>query len=190
MDIDIRALTRENISDFFYFFDNVAFTDNEEWSWCYCTHFHNDAAVLEELDKGGKNEVRIWAEKLINNGMLNGYLAYENGSVIGWCAAGDRENYARLKEMPELWDISGEKVKSIVCFLIAPDKRGQGIATLLLERACADADHEGYDFLEAYPACGSDDCFHNYHGYATMFEKCGFVLHKRLDSYSIVRKKS
>jgi len=35
------------------------------------------------------------------------------------------------------------KVKSIFCFAIAPEMRGKGIAKLLLERVCEDAESDG-----------------------------------------------
>ena len=40
MEIKIKSLEPELIDDFLYFFDNVAFTDNPDWSVCYC-HFHH-----------------------------------------------------------------------------------------------------------------------------------------------------
>ena len=43
------------------------------------------------------------------------------------------------------------KVKSVLCFAIAPQMRGQGVATQLLKRVCEDAEADAYDFVEAYP---------------------------------------
>lgn len=42
-------------------------------------------------------------------------------------------------------------MKSIFCFVIAPEARRKGIATLLLERVCKDATKDGFDFVESYP---------------------------------------
>lgn len=40
---------------------------------------------------------------------------------------------------------------SVVCFEIAPEYRGRGIATALLQRVCEDALEDGYEYVEAYP---------------------------------------
>ena len=36
---------------------------------------------------------------------------------------------------------------------IAPDYRGKGIASKVLEKVCDDAKNEGYLYVEAYPCC-------------------------------------
>lgn len=60
----------------------------------------------------------------------------------------------------------------MVCFCISPAARGQGVASALLERVCADAAAEGYDYVEAYPFHHDDN--NAYHGPLSMYEKAGF----------------
>ncbi|MDI6619029.1 MAG: GNAT family N-acetyltransferase [Clostridiales bacterium] len=189
MDVKICPLSRELADDYFDFFDNVAFCDHEEWSWCYCTYYHFDSEIEKELDGVDKNGLREYAVKLVKEGIINGYLAYIDGKVAGWCNAGDKAGYKRLRANKDLWsDADDAKVKSVVCFIIAPKMRNQGIATLLLKRVCEDAASEGFSCVEAYPACGTLDCYMNFHGYISMYEKSGFVLHKRFDDYCIMQK--
>lgn len=192
MEVEIRALSQDLADDYFDFFDHVAFCDHEEWSWCYCTYYHFDDSDEKALDGQGKKGLRDRAAELVKEGGIQGYLAYVDGKVAGWCNAGDRSGYKRLRANADLWTDAGDtKVKSVVCFIVAPNMRKQGIATLLLDRVCQDAASEGFSYVEAYPAAGTpDDCFMHFHGHLSMYEKNGFVLHKKCDDYCIVRKKA
>ncbi|MCB1701984.1 MAG: hypothetical protein KDI14_14235 [Halioglobus sp.] len=40
--ISVASLSTANESDFFSFFDGDAFSDNPEWSSCYCQCFYED----------------------------------------------------------------------------------------------------------------------------------------------------
>jgi GNAT superfamily N-acetyltransferase len=181
--------------DFLFFFDQVAFTDNPEWKGCYCVFYHwNDelAAECKEYSAaGGTCFRRELAVKFIREGILQGYLAYTDGKAVGWCNANDKTGFDSLakEKRPELWDAAdhSEKIKSIVCFTIAPDRRGRGIATALLNRVCEDAFSEGYSCVEAYPGTAGTTV-RSYHGPSAMYEKCGFSVYKNLISEAIVRK--
>lgn len=198
MDMMIRRLTPELAEDYMDFFDNTAFTDHADWRGCYCIHFHWNAQLDAEHERCVKQEKedpvlfnRRSVKSLVLGGGIRGYLYYVDGKVAGWCNANDRENYDALQEniKPELWqEPSGEKVLSIVCFSIAPDMRGTGVATTLLLRICADAVAEGYDYIEAYPHTGSNDMFVNHHGPEPLYQKLGFVLHRESDGQGIYRK--
>lgn len=39
------------------------------------------------------------------------------------------------------------KIKSVFCFVIAPEMQRQGIASQLLARVCQDAAKDGFDFV-------------------------------------------
>jgi len=189
MTLDIRRLTPDLLDDYLYFFDHVAFTDHPEWSQCYCLAFHFEP-VWDAEDAGRDKPWRERAARFVREGKVQGYLAYSDGKVVGWCNANDKGNYAALRHNvnPELLTEDGnEKVKSVVCFLVAPDARGQGVATKLLERVCADAEADGYDFVEGYPT-GERDMYAAHHGTVTLFEKCGFVVHKKLGNDCVMRK--
>ncbi len=53
MNIEIRALSFELLDDYMDFFDNIAFGDHQEWSGCYCVHFHWDSMLETELTPSG-----------------------------------------------------------------------------------------------------------------------------------------
>jgi len=195
MNVEIKKLSPELINGYIEYFDKIAFIDNKEWAGCYCVHYHWNNSLENELKNytgaGGKCFKKELAIKYINEGKLQGYLAYVDGVVVGWCNANDKTSYDRLnkKNCPELYEDSNdnEKIKSIVCYSIAPSMRRKGIASQLLKSVCEDALKEGYNFIEAYPTIGEIST-RSYHGPYSIYEKCGFSLHKNLDDIAIVRK--
>jgi len=189
MDVVIRRLTPDLVDDYLYFFDHVEFMDHPEWSQCYCLHFHFENAWDAE-DEGKDSPWRERAARFVCEGKIQGYLAYADGQVAGWCGANDRENYHdRLTQRKELQDRAsrGKRVKSIVCFTVAPALRGHGIATRLLARVCEDAAREGYELLEAYPARGGD-CYAHHHGLPALYEKFGFFVYKKNRRSCVMRR--
>lgn len=196
MNIEIKRLTPELIKDYIDFFDKVAFTDNREWAGCYCVWYH----LSEELEEERKNYVvvegtsfnRELAIRMIKAGSLRGYLAYVDGQVAGWCNSNDKKGYHALNRVnaPELWSEGDElkKIRTVVCYTIAPDLRRQGIASRLLEQICNDAREDGYDFVEAYPGKSVTNVHRNYHGPIELYEKQGFELHKELEDMAVMRK--
>jgi ribosomal protein S18 acetylase RimI-like enzyme len=176
MELDIRPLTPELRNDYLYFFDNIAFADHPEWSQCYCLAFHFEPA-WDAVDADKENPWRERAVRFVREGKIQGYLAYSDGKTVGWCNANDKKNYAALESnvKPEIWgENEDKKIKSIVCFLVAPDMRGRGIATKLLDHVCVDAEADGYDFIESYPPAGKSDMYTAHHGTIALN---GYLLH-------------
>ncbi len=191
--MEIKALTPALLPDYLRFFDEVAFADHAEWSWCYCTYFHlgaDDEKRIEAENPGTfcRGTLRDAAIGFVKGGTLKGYLAYEDGSVVGWLNAQDKCNYAKLRARAELWDGTDARILAVMCFAVAPEMRRKGVATALLSRAVADAAREGYEFVEAYPANGELDCFLHYHGHPGMYEACGFARFRVLEHDSIYRR--
>ena len=185
MDYEIYPLSVERLNDFLYFFDNIAFTDNKEWEGCYCVYYHVRPINGETIDN---KEISI---ELIAKNKLCGYLAYLNNKVIGWCNTSDKESYPYIVSDETLWDKetgNDKKIKSIVCFTIAPSMRLKGVATQLLTKVCSDAKFGNYDFIESYPIKNEQDYFGNYKGPIKLYRKFGFELHKELANNYIYRK--
>jgi GNAT superfamily N-acetyltransferase len=191
MNTEIRALSSELFDDYMSYFDNVAFSDHKEWSGCYCIHFHWDSALVTEWRMSdGKKRTRDYAVEYVRGGIIQGYLASMDGNVVGWCNANDKTGYRNLVERTELWDDAerGRRIRSVVCFNVAPHMRGKGIATQLLRRVCQDAAAAGYWCVEAYPHKGENDNFMNHYGPYALYQKCGFALHRDLKQDCIVRR--
>jgi len=180
----IKKLTPKLLNAWLHYFDNVAYEKDDQWQSCYCMHFHWDEPLIQrgkiELPKNS----RPYAIEYINEGKLQGYVAMQNDEVIGWCNANDKQAYACDVHKYDLDE--DNKVKSVVCFNIAPTMRRHGIASMLLEKVCEDAAAEGYDYIEAYPFSISEH--RDYHGPLSLYEKNGFTVHEVLDGITVVRK--
>jgi GNAT superfamily N-acetyltransferase len=189
VEIEIRALSPELLDDYLYFFNSIAFAGHDEYPKCYCVHFHWNEKFEAEF-KRGKKCGADWAIDFVRNGIIRGYLAYVDGNVAGWCNANDKTGYAVLVERKELWDNleQEQKVKAVVCFLVAPNLRDKGVATQLLKRVCEDAAAEGYIYVEGYPLKGEADSYAHHHGPLSLYDKCGFSPYKELKHDLIVRK--
>ncbi len=83
---------------------------------------------------------------------------------------------------------TGIKVKSIFCFVIAPEMKRKGIATLLLERVCKDAVQDGFDFVEAYPYKESSYQSSDFGGHFEMYKKSGFHVSFETEQGLVMRK--
>jgi GNAT superfamily N-acetyltransferase len=189
MEITVKALSPALIEDYFGFFDTVAFSDHDEWAGCYCMFYHTDPDHDSTANTGAWDIAvrKARAERMIWDGELTGYLAYESDRVVGWCNAGDKKSFCRLRANEKLW-FDVEKAKAVVCFLIAPDMRGKGVAKQLLRRVCDDAAAQGYAFVESYPFNGKLDNFKHYHGHPAMYEEAGFETVREFKDFSVVRK--
>lgn len=197
MDFEIRKLTPELLNDYLYFFENVAHTDNKEWDKCYCTNYcatHNNHITKKK--KFSDPDVRKkYAIDYVNNGLLQGYLAYTDGKVIGWCNANSRndclhcfgwKNHIASKAIDKK---TKEKIKSIFCFTVAPEMRGKGVATALLNHVIEDAENEGYEYIEAYPNKEETDMYYNYVGPFDLYKKLGFDIYAETKWRLILRKR-
>lgn len=191
MDISIQKLTVELLDDWLAYFDREAFTDNEEWCGCYCMCYHWDEELNRERSWDCSREsVAFNREKAIHfiqTGRMQGYLAYDQEKVVGWCNADRKQAYRNVNyNFPEEVPDNGEKIKSIACFSVAPEYRGRGVATALLEYVCQDAKEEGFDLVEAYPFANNE--YHAYHGPISMYEKVGFEPCSQIEVCVVCRK--
>jgi len=184
--IEIVKLTEKNIADYFDFFDNRAFSDRKG-VFCYCTWFHCDCS-LEKHYEQGKISMREQTAVLIKSGKFNGYLLYIDDLAIGWCNVGNKKDFMRISSDSFLNYESSEKIKSIVCFEIAPEYRGKGYAYMLLTQAWRDAKFEEYDAIEGYATLHENRTEYNYGGPVKMYEKAEFIEFARKENRVIMKK--
>lgn len=191
LDIEIRKLSADLLDDWLDYFDNVAFSDNDKWEGCYCMCYHWNEELQRKkkwnCTKADAPYNREYAIQFIKKDAFGGYLAYCEGKVVGWCNTNDKRAYDNVNyTFPMEEEEKNKKVKAIACFNVAPDFRGRGVATRLLERVCLDAAKEGYEYIEAYPFI--DNANHAYHGPKSMYEKNRFTVYREESGCNIVRK--
>lgn len=196
MNIEIRKLSSDLAEDYVTFFDITPHNEKHKVK-CYCVFWCNDDC--EGKDFNSKIARRDHAIQYVKGNNIQGYLAYCDDKVVGWCNAntksdclkcmgwrgmnGKRRGFIPTEESnPEI------KIKSVFCFTIAPKMRRQGIALRLLARVCQDAAEDGFDFVEAYPDKEVTAKSEDFVGYADMYEKNGFTVYCETKKKLVMRK--
>ena len=109
---------------------------------------------------------------MLDRNRIHGYLAYDGNQSVGWCNAADIESYAGF--VPAFArNMTCGKTISIVCFEIAPEYRGMGIASAFIDRVCSDAGSRVYAAVEGYPKLSDQQNEYNYQGSLILFQKSG-----------------
>ena len=190
--IIIKPLTPELTADYLDFFDHRAFTDNNPNGPCYCTSPNQDEESIQQMvsefkTHGVKDTIRKYAVEMLNNNKIHGYLAYDGNLSIGWCNAADMESYAGFVPDFARNNTCGKTV-SIVCFEIAPEYRGMGIASAFIDRVCNDAKSKGYVAVEGYAKISDKRDDFDYQGPVRLYQKAGFVEVARENGQIVMRK--
>ena len=198
INIKIKKLTPDLAEDYARFFDTTPHDDHTVKTElpCYCITWRSDDTYACD-DNGNWNhwfhtreERRERAVEFVKSGSLQGYLAYYDNKIVGWCNVSAEckmcVDYLRSFYPIEPYN-ADVKVKSIFCFVIAPEMQRKGIATQLVERVCNDAAADGFDFVEAYPKV--HHTAHDFVGPLAMYEKCGFTKSVEKEGRVVVRKK-
>jgi GNAT superfamily N-acetyltransferase len=182
VDVTVLPLAPERLGDYLAFFDSEAFTDNPDWSGCYCLFYH---LACSDDEWGARTGAQNRAAKsdLIRAGRAHGLLAYVDGRVVGWCHAAP---YAELPRLPDAGARAG--VGAIPCFIVAPGYRGRGIATRLLDAACAYLRDLGLHTVEAHAVKEARTAAQAYHGTLAMYGEAGFEPVEDLGRMVLVRK--
>lgn len=171
MTVDVLPATRELLSQVESILGPTA---------CWCAYYRLSAS---EYGRDGFHREQVEQRRALLVGLLDGpvapgILALEDGTAIGWCGLGRREALRRLTRSRTIPKVDDLDVVSIVCFLVAPGHRRQGVATALLDGAIAYARDAGVPALEAYPI-DVEGSFVNsgdaHVGTVAMFEAAGFA---------------
>lgn len=190
--ITIKQLTPELNADYLDFFDNRAFTDNNPNGPCYCTSPNQDEESINRMVNefktyGVKDTLRRYAVEMLNRNQIQGYLAYDGDLSVGWCNAADIESYAGFVPDFARKSTCGKTI-SIVCFEIAPEYRGMGIASALIDRVCNGAKSKGYAAVEGYAMLSDERNNFDYQGPVRLYQKAGFVEAARENGQVVMRK--
>lgn len=190
--IIIKPLSYELNNDYLDFFDNRAFTDDNPNGPCYCTSPNQTEENIKKMVNefkihGVKNTVRKYAVEMLNENRIQGYLAFDGDISIGWCNAADMESYVGFVPEFARRNTCGKTI-SIVCFEIAPEYRGKGIASAFIERICQDGKLGGYVAVEGYAKVSQDSNIFDYQGPIELYEKFGFIQVAKENGQVIMRK--
>ena len=190
--IVIKRLTYELKNDYLDFFDNRAFSDSNPNGPCYCTSPNQDEKTIKKMisefeSNGVKDTIRKYAVDMLDNGEISGYLAFDNDLSIGWCNAADIDSYKGFVPDFAKENKCGKTI-SIVCFEIAPEYRGRGIALSFIEQVCQDAKRNGYVAVEGYAKITKQRDEYDFTGPMHLYEKAGFSCVMEHNGVAIMRK--
>ncbi len=117
---------------------------------------------------------------LVVSGPPPGLLALEDGRAIGWVGLGPRHHFERLERSRVIPRSEGPAPWVVVCFVVAADARGRGVATALLAAAVEHARAAGAAAVEGYPvdpaaaSGGRVSETSAFVGTRSMFQRAGF----------------
>lgn len=144
---------------------------------CWCMYYRRSGA-RGPLPRGTTYAQANRAElkALVDAGEPPGLVAYRGKIPVGWVSLGPREQYAKLQRSPVMKAVDNQPVWSIICFVVPPEYRGQGVAHALLRGAIAYARKRGAKLLEAYPVDkpGPSSNESMWFGAKSMYDRAGF----------------
>jgi GNAT superfamily N-acetyltransferase len=141
---------------------------------CWCMFFRRTSTEMSNA-KAVDNKADLRA--LASAEPAPGLLAYDGSDAVGWVGLGPRAAFARLVRSRNLKQVDDLPTWSVVCFYIARQRRGQGIARSLLEGAVRYSQANGAPAIEGYARDASDTRLSAdgaYPGTVRLFEGAGF----------------
>jgi GNAT superfamily N-acetyltransferase len=166
LEIEVRPFGAKGRDDFFALHSTPP-------GECFCAYWWQEPG--DDWSKLSAADNRLRREGLLSRGEYDGYLAYADGKVVGWCQVGPRDRLGHLRRRlkleadPSVWAIS--------CFYILPATRRRGVASALLAHAMQGMKAKGVTMVEAYPrrgpALGEDDMWN---GPEAMLVRDGFQV--------------
>jgi len=185
MTLSIHALKPEHAEAYLAYLQQMDFHHAPDWAGCFCRFYHTDCAS-DEWQKRGAVQNREEARLAIQEGSMKGFLAFEDDRIVGWLNANQIQAYPRLHSFATPYCRSPQ-TGCVVCFVIDPQVRHQGIATKLLSAAVDAFEKEGMDVL-AFPFESKSEPQKAYRGFASMYLKLGFKVMESRAGMSVLRK--
>jgi GNAT superfamily N-acetyltransferase len=185
--VEIVPLRPDLKDDYLRFFDGDAFADNPAWASCYCVSYTMNMPPAD-FDERTAAENRAERAEQIERDEASGVLAYAGGKVVGWCHAAPRIALPLLDGTAGFDTEDAATTGAIVCYVIAPAYRGQGLASRLLDAACDLLRERGLRRVDAYPPASAGTDAGSYHGRLGMYMDAGFERVRDAGRYVVVRK--
>ena len=188
MKLNIQPLTPQRWDDLVTLFERPGCSIARG---CWCTFYRESGKAVVPKNLSLREARKRSLKKLVDRGVVPGLLGYREGQPVGWVSLGPRDEYARLARSPVMKPVDDKPVWSIVCFVVDPKVRRQGVAAALLKGALKWARTNGVPLVEAYPVDratkSGDDAM--WFGAKSMYDDAGFVeVARRKPARPVVRK--
>jgi GNAT superfamily N-acetyltransferase len=115
---------------------------------CWCLSYRIPNEEFHELS-GPERPARL--RRYAEEGRAPGVIAYVDEEVAGWCSVAPRASHHRLTRSRTIPHVDDVPVWSVICIVIRPQFRRQGLSRHLLAGAIEYARDQGAPMLEAYP---------------------------------------
>ncbi len=166
MKLDVAPVTPDRWDDL-----AALFGPRGAWGGCWCMF---PILSSREFQAHGSAGNRAAMAALVAGGPPPGLLAYDGDRPVGWVAVGPRERYGRIQRSWVTKPVDDVPVWSVVCFVIARDRRSQGVAGVLLDAAVHHARDHGAAAVEGYAKDGATADEFAWMGPMSLFAKAGF----------------
>lgn len=157
---------------------------------CWCVLWRRTAADFPRCQ--GEGNRRFMEARVRKGPRPPGLIACRDGTPVGWISVAPRAEFPRMANSRITAPADDRPVWSVTCFFIAPGNRGKGIASALLEAACAFAAEHGAKTVEGYPIDPAGERYANafaWTGLMRVFERAGFTeLTRRSEKRPVMRR--
>ena len=157
---------------------------------CWCMLWRLPPSAYRQ-GRGDSNR-RAMLARVRDGAAAPGLIAYHDRTPVGWISVAPRAEFPRMAGSRILAPVDSRPVWSVTCFFIRPGYRGKGIASALLEGACAFAAGQGAGIIEGYPVDPLGKRYANafaWTGVVRVFEKAGFAeVARRSEKRPVMRR--
>jgi ribosomal protein S18 acetylase RimI-like enzyme len=156
--------------------------------YCWCMAYRRSGSRDSFNAKARRAELKA----LVDGGNPPGLIGYRDKVPVGWISVAPREEFARLQRSPVMKPVDDQPVWSVICFVVPPKHRAQGVAHALLRGAIAYARKRGARLIEAYPVDkkGRSSDGTMWFGAKSMYDRAGFKeVARRKPARPVVRLK-
>jgi GNAT superfamily N-acetyltransferase len=111
----------------------------------------------------------------VSDGPPPGLLALDGETAVGWCQLTPRDALPALDLAWRLRRVDDVPVWAMSCFYVRKGYRRKGVSGVLIAAALESARRAGAVAVEAYPLDAELTPSSSHTGYASTFERAGFV---------------
>lgn len=155
---------------------------------CWCIYWRIGPAYRQRPADDNRNAFRA----VVNEGPSPGLLAFAGDLPVGWCQVTPRHAIPAIHRMWRLRPVDefsdDALMWSISCLYVRKGYRKQGITAALVAGAVEAARRAGAPAIEAYPFDASVSPSTTGSGYASTFQRAGFItVARRVPARPIMR---